>query len=131
MFLYRVISCSRWQELVDSMRFHVGLAHAANAATEFRLLNGAPPCMVGVGDDDEGYHQIIEALRHQPRGGTPLCRHIREIVAEIQAREKEIRAADQVVAVIIATDGRSSDGDIVEELRPMEQLPVQIVVCTH
>jgi len=112
------------------MRFHVGLAHAANAASEFRLLNGAPPCLVGCGQSDDGYHEIVAALRHPPRGGTPLCRHIRDIVGQIKAMESEIRARNQVVAVVIATDGRSSDGDIVEELRPMEKLPVQIVVGT-
>jgi len=115
------------------MRFHVGLAKAANALSEFRLLNGAEPCLVGCGDDDvTGYGEILTALKGKPRGGTPLCRHIGEIVAEIQSNEEEIRAAGQIVVVVIATDGRSSDGDMVEQLKPMEHLPVQIVVrlCT-
>lgn len=131
--LYRVVPCSRWRELVDSMRFHAGLAKAANALSEFRLLNGAEPCLVGCGGHDlTGYHNLLTALKGKPRGGTPLCRHIREIVAEIQEMEQSIRAAGQVVVVVIATDGRSSDGDIVEQLKPMEQLPVQIVIrlCT-
>ena len=114
------------------MHFHVGLARAANALSEFRLLNGAPPCLVGCGDDMTGHAEILTALRHKPRGGTPLCRHIREIVEEIQDMEATIRAAGKIVVVVIATDGRSSDGDIVEQLKPMEDLPVQIVIrlCT-
>lgn len=36
----RVVPCPRWTELTESLRFHVGLAHAAYAPTEFRMLNG-------------------------------------------------------------------------------------------
>lgn len=130
MMLFRVVPCSRWHELVDSMRFHVGLAKAANAPSEFRLLNGAPPCLVGVDNNDTT--DILTALHGKPRGATPLCRHISEIVAEIQLMESSLRAAGKIVVVVIATDGSSSDGDIVEQLRPMETLPVQIVIrlCT-
>ena len=39
-FLLRLIGCSRWTEMTESLRFHVGLASAAGAPTEFRLLNG-------------------------------------------------------------------------------------------
>ena len=37
----RLVSCSRWSEMTESLRFHIGLASAAGASTEFRLLNGA------------------------------------------------------------------------------------------
>jgi hypothetical protein len=36
----RVVSCSRWVEMTEGLRFHVGLASAACAPTEFRMLNG-------------------------------------------------------------------------------------------
>ena len=32
-----MIPCTRWEELVETLGFHSGLAKAANAATEFRL----------------------------------------------------------------------------------------------
>ena len=35
-----MVSCSRWVEMTEGLRFHVGLASAASAPTEFRLLNG-------------------------------------------------------------------------------------------
>ena len=44
--------------------------------------------------------------------GTPLCRHIREVVAAIRAMESTLRENGQKACVIIATDGESSDGDI-------------------
>ena len=41
-FIYvRVVPCSRWSEMTESLRFHVELAHTAQSPTEFRMLNGA------------------------------------------------------------------------------------------
>ena len=37
--------------------------------------------------------------------------------------ESELRATGQRVVVVIATDGESSDGDIVSAMRPLQQLP--------
>ena len=34
---------TRWKELVDIVKFQAGFAKAANAVTEFRLLNNAAP----------------------------------------------------------------------------------------
>lgn len=36
----KLIPCSRWREMGESLKFHIGIAQAANAPTEFRLLNG-------------------------------------------------------------------------------------------
>ena len=36
----RLLVCSRWSEMTESLRFHVGLASAAQSTSEFRLLNG-------------------------------------------------------------------------------------------
>ena len=44
--------------------------------------------------------------------GTPLCRHIREVIARIETMESTLRENGQRACVIIATDGESSDGDI-------------------
>ena len=46
----KVVPCTRWAELVDSVKFSVGLAEAAGAATEIRFLNGFAPTLVGIGD---------------------------------------------------------------------------------
>ena len=39
--------CGRWDELGETIRFHAGLAESLAAVTEFRLLNGAPPRLLG------------------------------------------------------------------------------------
>jgi hypothetical protein len=36
----RLVSCSRWSEMTECLKFHIDLAAAAKAPTEFRLLNG-------------------------------------------------------------------------------------------
>mmetsp|Transcript_9833 Transcript_9833/g.14809 ORF Transcript_9833/g.14809 Transcript_9833/m.14809 type:complete len:242 (+) Transcript_9833:460-1185(+) len=67
-----------------------------------------------------------------PSGATPLCRHIREITGQIRDMEPTLRQQDQKAVVVIATDGESSDGDIITALRPLQELPVWIVIklCT-
>ena len=46
--------------------------------------------------------------------------------------ESSLRASGQKACVIIATDGESSDGDIVTAMQPLRLLPVWVVVrlCT-
>jgi hypothetical protein len=66
----RSVNCTRWAELGDALRFHAGLATAANALTEFRLLNGAPPLVVGrIGEGQESYN-ILTALLDRPPGSS-------------------------------------------------------------
>lgn len=130
----KFITCSRWSELTDSLNFHAGLAQAANAKSEFRLLNGAAPIVLGDDRDPDG--NKIASLRaifdNGPNGGTPLCYHIREVTAQITAVAASLRASGQRACVIIATDGESSDGDLAAALRPLKDLPCFVVVrlCT-
>ena len=72
------------------------------------------------------------AFDNSHAGGTPLCKHIREVIDEIRAMEHQLRQAGQKACIVIATDGESSDGDIAEAMRPLKQLPVWVVVrlCT-
>jgi hypothetical protein len=61
-----------------------------------------------------------------------LCAHIREVIAKIRVMEPQLRANGQKACVIIATDGESSDGDIITAMQPLRALPVWVVVrlCT-
>jgi hypothetical protein len=47
----RVVKCTRWAELTETMLFLAELSEALRAPSEFRLLNGADPIIVGMGDD--------------------------------------------------------------------------------
>lgn len=127
----RSVECSRWVELTDALKFHAELAVTAQAPTEFRLLNGAPPLLLGAGQSDS-YGILTSILDQPPGGGTPLCRHIREVIGQITAMAPALRAQAQKAVVVIATDGESSDGDIAAAMRPLQTLPVWVVVrlCT-
>jgi len=132
----RTIDCTRWQELVQSMDFVANFANASKAATEFRLLNNCPrPILVGFQGDNTSYGllQAKEAFKSSPGGGTPLCAHVNEIVSKIRSLEPQLRANGQKAVFVIATDGEASDGDVAAALRPIKDLPVQLIVrlCTN
>ena len=132
--IYSMIKCSRWTELTEALKFHVNFARHAAAPSEFRLLNGAPPIRIGMNDSEEANRlsTLNAVLEGSPSGGTPLCRHIREVIVQIRAAEQELRANGQKACLIIATDGESSDGNIAEAMAPLKDLPVWVVVrlCT-
>jgi hypothetical protein len=111
------------------MKFHASLARAASAPSEFRLLNGCAPIRLGVGaaNEQDMFNELLMALGRSPMGGTPLCKHIREVTAQIKLMENDLRATGQKACVVIATDGESSDGDIITAMQPLRALPVWVV----
>eukprot|EP00607_Mallomonas_marina_P009047 CAMPEP_0182417848 /NCGR_PEP_ID=MMETSP1167-20130531/2287_1 /TAXON_ID=2988 /ORGANISM="Mallomonas Sp, Strain CCMP3275" /LENGTH=350 /DNA_ID=CAMNT_0024591657 /DNA_START=200 /DNA_END=1249 /DNA_ORIENTATION=- len=128
------VNCSRWSELTESLRFHVLLAEEARAPTEFRLLNGGAPVMVGFGNDHgEGRNRAMSLLDSSPGGCTPLCAHIHAIVEQIKELAPQLHANDQKAVLVIASDGEASDGDIAHAMKPLQYLPVWVVVrlCTN
>lgn len=125
----KVVSCTRWSELTDALHFHIELAEACQAPSEFRLLNGADPVIVGLGDDNgEGLVFAKEVLTESPAGQTPLCAHISCVVQAVKAMSKTLKGNGQRAAVIILTDGEATDGSVAEALKPLEELPVFMVV---
>lgn len=116
----KLIKCTRWAELSESMLFLAELSDSLGVASEFRLLNGAEPVLVGLEDDHgESMKFLREVLSENPAGPTPLCTHISAVVSCIQSVENELRANGQKAVVVIATDGESSDGNVAEALRPL------------
>jgi len=132
------VTCSRWKELSEAMKFHAQLSHISDFCTEFRLLNGAQPIVVGNSGQydktlpNESLQMLFALLDGQPAGGTPLCRHIRDVIAQITVMAPQLRANGHRAVVVIATDGESSDGDIAAAMRPLQSLPVWVVIrlCT-
>ena len=112
----KVISCSRWSELKEECSFFINLAKAGNLLCEFRMLNSAPPIVLSTLHDPEqlGLATLNMCLEDGPSGGTPLCRHIREVISEVQSMEQDLRASGQRVILTICTDGESSDGNLSE-----------------
>ena len=67
-----------------------------------------------------------------PSGATPLCKHINEIAAQVRSMEPALKANGHKAAIIICTDGESSDGDVAAALNQLHDLPVWVVIrlCT-
>lgn len=132
-------TCSRWEELQECIDFHARLAEAAGWETEFRLIN--PPggtaaqvvCVGTGGRAGVGAQGVLRAsMRTEPRGKTPLCTHLRHVHREIVQRADALRENGCKAIVVIATDGKTTDGDLGEVLRSFQDLPVWLVVrlCT-
>lgn len=132
---FQMSQCSRWVELGEAMKFHVGLAHAGCIPTEFRMLNSSAPIRIGFDmmEPLDSKNMMFSLFEGYPGGGTPLCRHIREIAAQIRSYTPVLLARGQRACVIIATDGESSDGDVAEALNLLKDLPCWVVVrlCTN
>ena len=116
------------------MKFHVALSRAASAPSEIRTLNSAPPLLVGTDDDDEeeNREKLSRFFSSGPNGLTPLCRHIKDVIKKVQLIAPELQSKGQRACVVIITDGEASDGSLLETMKPLEELPVFIVVklCT-
>jgi hypothetical protein len=137
------VPCSRWDELVEMLKFHIGLAKAGNAACDFRLLNGLSPKRVGVKEvdpDNTSEKALLKAFENGPRSMTPLCGVLNSVVKEIRANEHWLRDEGKTVSLIIACDGQASDGNIAMSMKPLERLvsiqihqpmPMPIVTTAH
>lgn len=132
--IFRITTCSRWTELVNTLKFHALLARATCAPSEFCFLNAGTPTVLGIPDshDNARFTQFSRLLEGGPSGGTPLCYHINRVIHEIQQQEAQLRAKGQKALLIIATDGEASDGNVAAAMRPLKNLPVWVIVrlCT-
>lgn len=129
----KMVQCTRWAELTESLNFLAELSEVAQAPSEFRLLNGADPVIVGLGNDNsEGLAFTKEVLDEDPAGQTPLCHHINCVVQAIEKMAPEMRKLKKKAAVVICSDGESSDGKVSRALEPLRNLPAFVVVrlCT-
>jgi hypothetical protein len=118
--VFRMVKCTRWAELTESLIFLAEMSEALQVPSEFRLLNGADPILVGLGDDDgEGLKLLKEVVEESPAGQTPLCMHVSAIVSEIEKLAPYLKSGNQKISVIIASDGESSDGSVADALRPL------------
>lgn len=149
---FKMVPCSRWKEIQETIDYHVQLAALLEAPTTFRLLNN-PGAHVGpqefsiATNGPEFIQRDLNIAREtimkgSPIGVTPLCKHIHEIREEIFELAPMLSQQGRKVAIIIATDGlptneygiggRQQNVEFTEALRLLEGLPVWIVIrlCT-
>ena len=82
----QLVESTRWEELRDFVQFHAGLADAAKAKSRFRLLNSGKATTVGRADGGTNYRQLMEYMSKLPKGKTPLCYHITQVICEIRSK---------------------------------------------
>ena len=120
------IHCSRWEELGDSLLFHAGLITASNMVATFRFLNG--PRINFPQDGEKGLKKIQSVLEDPPSGVTPLCKHLKLFIDEIEHNAHSLREHRRKAIICIFTDGAASDGELITVLNRLTALPVWLVV---
>ena len=119
----KVVGCSRWNELRDSIEYHTQMAVLLKAPTAFRMLND-PSCgpnsqQFGVAEKSLDKAVLQKEMDRantimrtaQPSGATPLIRCVNEDARSVKMMEWQLRARGRRVAIILATDGLPTDGN--------------------
>jgi len=108
----KLVTCSRWEELQETVIYHARLAAALNALTYFELLN--KPTLLdqkfSIGEKDrsvgEDLAKAISIIQNsKPCGLTPLAQRLSEVYKKITEIMSKAREYYQRVHIIIATDG--------------------------
>jgi hypothetical protein len=87
--------------------------------------------VVVVGQSNDGGESLARALAllsEAPRADSPICKAVSEVVTKMRAMEEGLRESGKKALLVILTDGASSDGDVVAALKPLEGMPVQIII---
>lgn len=148
----KLVSCTRWKEIQETVDYHAQMAGLLVAPTTFRLLNN-PGGTVGPQEfsvADKGHDVIYSDLqvisntmmKTTPGGVTPLADHIHEIKEQISVLAPQLMSEGRKVAIVLATDGlptnsygiagHAENQKFVNALRSLEGMPVWVVVrlCT-
>jgi hypothetical protein len=147
----KMVSCTRWTEIQETVNYHAQMAALLQAPTVFRLLNDPGrvngPQQFSIAERGEEYLNedlmiAHKTMRTSPSGLTPLAEHVREIRENIRSMESSLLRDGTKVVVVLATDGLPTDvggicdtrtkGEFVRALQLLEGLPVWVVIrlCT-
>ena len=132
----RFVECSRYEEAVASVSMMARVADASMSPMEVRFLSNRgdiQPIVVGKKKDDGvSLAAVMDALACEPAGSKHICRLLHEVVNQVRWIEDILTITNKQALLIILTDGESTDGNIIDALKPYEGLPVHIIVrlCT-
>jgi hypothetical protein len=109
----KLVSCTRWGEMQETVMYHCQLAGLIDAPTVFRLLNdpgaihGPQQFTIAESSNSNFDHDLAVAtstiMNSSPGGVTPLVAHLREIRENVAAMESTLRQDGTRVAITIAT----------------------------
>ena len=144
----KMLDCTRWAEIQDTVDYHARVAALLEAPTSFRLLNPVyGKREFGVAERPNHIAKDLKDALHNirqvsPRGVTPLSERVVEISSYIHSIKGQLEAHGQKTVIVLATDGLPSDrygqtsrhtmNEFKNALRSMEGLPVWLVIrlCT-
>ena len=142
----RMLACTRWEELTETVTLAADLAATLDARTDFALLNPAEgvPQVQTVGFDAEGlplpFGEAVELselkanlARVSPSGTTPLTEAVLRVCSMVEPIAGQLRAKGQECVLTLATDGKPNDPvSFHRALTRLQLLPVWVVVrlCT-
>jgi hypothetical protein len=114
-YVHSLTTCTRWQDLGESLMFCAGLARTAHAPTDFRFgtepvpLSSTPnpmtfaktatvptPIVVGDPSEEDGTGRVAGRVRGMRAGRTALCRDLADILAEIKEEEQVVGGGDSL-----------------------------------
>lgn len=131
---FKVVQSTRWQELTQDIEAVASLSHLIGARTEFYPLNpvGAKPMII---TGKKGELEVLKAGLGQPRDRTPLAETTERIVDKVMDLAPSLLACGEKACVVIATDGKPTDGEDAFEraVERLLKLPVFLVfrLCTN
>ena len=142
----RMASCTRWDELQNTMKLHLSLASDLQAPCVLRLLNpghDGSQVMTCSDPNPEVFGAQIHAaratiMRTYPGNSTPLAWHVHQVHDRIRGMAPELRSRGQKVCVVLATDGLPTDNPhrvhggakeaFRQALNSLSGLPVWVVI---
>ena len=144
----RLLDCTRWAEIQDTVSYHARMATLLEAPTSFRLLN--PACgkkEFSVAERPNHMQEDLSFVLHNvrqlsPMGVTPLSERIVEIASYVTSIREILESKGQKAVVVLATDGlptnrygehnRTTMTEFKNALRQLEGLPIWLVIrlCT-
>jgi hypothetical protein len=94
----KIVSCSRWEELGDSLRWQGQVASILGAHTEFRLMNqpqglAIKSVVVGGGEngneDEAALDTLDTIINSKPAYKTPLCEVLRKVHSKNEEHQEK------------------------------------------
>jgi len=149
---HRIVQCTRWEEIGESVNYHATLAGLMAAPTIFRFVNkpGGKVCQefsvaaesVDPTKIDEERKEVRKIMKKvSPHGYTPLCEQLKYLIDTIQPMSDLLLENGQKAVITIATDGMPTDRNgkstkeieknFVELLRKLHNFPVWIVISLY
>ena len=128
----RFEDCSRWEELSAMLGMVAALSKAAGTTPQVRFLNNITESGFNLGTEDSTYVKLLPRLAVIPltSNNAPLCRQIGTIAEELlQSNNNNHSSPSSSSTTIVLLVARiPTDGDVLEALALLSNLPVQVLV---